>query len=212
MEQNKHKFIKNQSILYGLTDEYNLSKREFFILYSFYVTYSMCGNQSLKKRTFGDYGWSCEKIEEAHERKKCLTQLGIALNSVTDLPKNQFGFLTDKKNLSQMYKEYDLGNGKLRDYNTERAVIGKTNENNKYLKLFYRIRDGLAHGKYILKLSSNGEKMVIVQDDDTKNVTGRIVIKLSTLMSFVRAIDLNGIVYFDVNNTEEGTYNGNIQM
>ena len=96
-----------------------------------------------------------------------------------------------------------MGDGILTDYDVERCVIGQTSENNKYLKLFYRIRDGFAHGKFLLKRSSTNEKMVIIQDDNGKNVTARMVIKLSTLLHFVSCIDLNKVISFDVPAQEE---------
>lgn len=76
----------------------------------------------------------------------------------------------------------------------ERCVIGKTNATNKYLKLFYRVRDGFAHGKFCLRLSEENIKMVIIQDDDGHNVTGRIVIQLSTLIAFITAVDINHLI------------------
>lgn len=52
-----YRYIKENSILKGVVDEYNLSQEEYYLLYSFYVTYSMCGKQSEKKKQFVDYGW-----------------------------------------------------------------------------------------------------------------------------------------------------------
>ena len=95
------------------------------------------------------------------------------------------------------FKKCNLLDGSLSDYDTERAVISDTNESNKYLKLFYRIRDGFAHGKFLLKYSSTHEKMVIIQDNNTHNVTARIVIKLSTLLSIIETVDINGIIGYN---------------
>ena len=60
-----YKYIKNNSILGDLHDDYHLSQEEFYKLYSFYVTFSMCGNQSAKKRTFMDYGWPSDAIDSS---------------------------------------------------------------------------------------------------------------------------------------------------
>ena len=87
-----------------------------------------------------------------------------------------------------------LNDGFVADLSFERCVIGKTSENNKYLKLFYRIRDGFAHGKYCLRLSEDNVKMVVIQDDNGNNVTGRIVIRLSTLLNFITEIDINNLI------------------
>ena len=102
--------------------------------------------------------------------------------------------MTDKTVFKDLLTKCNLEDGQLTDFDTERVVIGKTTESNKYLKLFYRIRNGLAHGRFILKYSSDNQKMIIIQDNDTYNVTARIVLKLSTLLSFVEQIDLNGLI------------------
>lgn len=190
----KYKYIKENSIIFAENDEYSLTEHEFFCVYSFYVTYSMCGSQSLKKRSFSDYGWNDNSIEQTIEHKRVKTELGKALSNVIELKTDRFCFLTDNGNLADLFNKCNLLDGTLLDCDTERAVISNTNESNKYLKLFYRIRDGFAHGKFLLKYSSNHEKMVIIQDDDTKNVTARIVIKLSTLLSVIETVDINNII------------------
>ncbi len=59
---------------------------------------------------------------------------------------------------------------------------------------FYRIRDGLAHGKFKLRYSETNKKVIVIQDDDGYNVTARIIIKLDTLLSFVSVIDMNRLI------------------
>ena len=65
---------------------------------------------------------------------------------------------------------------------------------NSLLTSFHRVRDGFAHGKFLPRNASTGEKMVIIQDNDSNNVTARIVIKLYTLLSFVDVIDINNCI------------------
>lgn len=180
-----YKYKKENSILGDLVDEYALSEQEYYKLYSFFVTYSLCGNQSAKKRTFLDYGWESESIKS--------TELGQALKSVIDLGGINFIF-TDQDELKEKFDSMSLSDGQVADLSFERCVIGKTNATNKYLKLFYRVRDGFAHGKFCLRLSEENIKMVIIQDDDGHNVTGRIVIQLRTLLDFIAAIDINNLI------------------
>lgn len=189
-----YRYIKEKSILYGQIDEYELSKEEYFILYSFFVTYSMCSTQSAKKRTFGDYGWSTHNIEITNTfGKRENTELGLLLKGILDFDNYYFVF-SDKDDLKEKFKKVGLNDGALSDLDNERAVIAKTSEKNKYLKFFYRIRDCLAHGKFLLKLSSANEKMIVMQDDNGNNVTARIVIKLSSLLNFVKVIDRKGLI------------------
>lgn len=184
-KKQSYQYKKENSILGDLLDEYDLSENEYYRLYSFYVTFSLCGTQSAKKRKFVDYGWPSESIKE--------TVLGQELKRIVDLGNANFVF-TDQDELKDRFAEMLLSDGTVTDLSYERCVIGKTNAPNKYMKLFYRVRDGFAHGKFCLRLSNNNEKMVIIQDDDGHNVTGRIVMKLNTLLSFVDVIDPNRLI------------------
>lgn len=192
--KNSYKYIKGNSILRKVVDEYNLNLEEYFLLYSFYVTYSLCGNQSAKKKTFIDYGWKTNKTNN--------TDLGIALSSVLNLNRNpDFVFIED--NINKQFLNHNLPDGEISDVDLERAVIVKSSENNNYLRLFHRIRNGLAHGKYSLCYSKNNEKIVIIQDDDSYNVTARIVIKLSTLLNFITVVDKNNFLLSNKNLSKE---------
>lgn len=186
----------NASILYNQTDDYSLSESEFYRLYSFFVTYSCCGNQSMKKRCFADYGWYsfarsiCSKDEPNRD-----VYLKDRLSEIIDLEdKANFVFISDSDDIAICFQNCNLADGPLADKLVERAVIGKTSEPSKFLKLFYRIRDGLAHGKFILKYNENNEKMVIIQDDDGHFVTARLIIKLSTLLEIISAVDKNQLI------------------
>lgn len=192
-----YRYIASQSIIANHEDEYSLDVDEYALLYSFYVTYSLCGRQSAKKRTFLDYGWANNTITIKENGKQKCSDIGQAMARIMDF-KNISNFVfTEEDDLDAQFRSNDLGNGQIRDCDVERAVIAKTSESNKYLKLFYRIRDGLAHGKFLLKFSTKKEKMVIIQDDDGHNVTARIVIKLSTLLNFIYCVDKNKIIDFN---------------
>lgn len=177
-----YKYVQNNSILNGCSDEYQLSKNEFYTLYSFYVVHSMCVGQSGKRMDFIGYGWPGNKLEGA---------LLVSLNNVIDFNKNPNFVFTDKNDLKERFSELNLMDGYLADVDWERFVIAKTKENNRYLKMFYRVRDGLAHGRYTLRFSSSHEKMIVIQDNDQHNVTARMVVRLNTLLSFVSVIDKN---------------------
>lgn len=181
-----YRYSKGASILGNFHDEYQLTQEEYYKIYSFYVTYSMCGSQSAKKRSFTFYGWECENVKS--------TALGEALTSVLNLNRCPSFVFTNRDDLAAQFAALDLADGELENVDSERAVIGKTSENNNFLRLFYRVRDGFAHGKYLLRFSSTGEKMVIIQDDDRHNVTARIVLKLSTLLEFIEVIDINSTI------------------
>ena len=180
-DKQSYQYKKENSILGSCVDAHRLSEDEYYKLYSFYVTYSMCGSQSAKKRSFVDYGWESNRIIR--------TELGAKLKDVLSLSRNKDFIFTDEDNLAEQFHLLDLDDGDLQSVDKEKAVISKTHESNSYLKLFYRIRDGFAHGKFRLLFSSGGERMIIVQDDNGHNVTARIVIKISTLLNIVDIVD-----------------------
>lgn len=190
-----YKYIKANSILAGQTDEYALSIREYYMIYTFYVTYSCCGTQSMKKRTFADYGWNNFARTIGNSTIDANVYLKDALTAIIDLDDiKSFVFTTDGDDLAQCYTSLNLGDGVLNDIDSERAVCSKNNESSRYLNLFYRIRDGFAHGKFLLKYGTNNAKMVVIQDDDVHNVTARIVLKLETLLRMIEIIDRNNLI------------------
>lgn len=181
-----YQYIVADSILGNLQDEYSISEQEYYRIYVFYVTYSMCGTQSAKKRTFKDYGWTSESVKN--------TAIGDALTTELSLNRNANFIFTNKDDLATQFASHNFPDGLLEDVDIERAVIARTSESNNHLKLFYRIRDGFAHGKFKLRLSTSSEKMVVIQDDNRHNVTARIVLKLSTILGFIDVVDINGLV------------------
>ena len=183
MAKQTYKYVENQSILYGEVDQYELTTHEYNKIYNFYVTYSICGKQSMKKRSLTDYGWENNSIVNSGAKNK--------LESILKLDENYNFIFTYEDNLKKSFSDVSLEDGQIIDFHPERAAIGKTKESNKYFKLFYRIRNGLAHGRFILRYNSLGEKMVLIQDNDTHNVTARIVLKLETILRFIDAIDKN---------------------
>ena len=187
-QKQTYQYKESASILYGQSDEYELTKDEYFLLYSFFVTYSMCGKQSGKKRFLENYGWISLKPDKA--TTIISSGLKAALATVFNIDTSERYVFTDENNLSEKFNEADLADGVLANVTTERAVIGKTTqETNAYFKLFYRVRDGFAHGRFSLRSGEHGEHMIIIQDNDQNNVTARIVIKKDTLLEYVRVVD-----------------------
>ena len=177
-----YKYVKAHSILGP--DEYNLTRDEYYCIYSFYVTYSMCNSQSNKKRSLVDYGWVDNTWKDVVEQQ-LLT--AFAYDSAHCVNKSDF-------DLKSSFTSMQLEDGLLANVDDERFVIAKTSEQNKWLKLFHRLRDGFAHGKFCLRYSSAGEKMVVIQDDDGNVVTARIVLKLSTVLAIISTIDMSHLI------------------
>ena len=183
--------VDGRSILDGVLDEYALSEHEYYTLYSFFVTYSLCKKQSNKKRTLRDYGHPYVQIVKSGVRK--------SLQSVLRIEKKKgeetcFIF-SEAKSRPKNFTKINLGDGALSDYDKERAVLPKDSEQNQYFILFHHVRNGLAHGQFALVFSSTGEKMVVMEDKTrTGNVNARIVLKLNTLLSLVATIDKRHLI------------------
>lgn len=190
-----YKYIVAKSILYKQEDDYKLSLPEFYLLYNFYVTYSCCGTQSMKKRTFEEYGWDNFARTIGNKVFDPSTYLKDALSTIIDLDdKTHFIFTDDGDDIKQCLSQVDLTDGVLMDFETERCVCMRNSGTNRFLNLFYRIRDGFAHGKFLLKYSAGYEKCVVFQDDDGHSVTARIVLKLDTLLKMVEIVDRNKLI------------------
>lgn len=191
----RYKYRKANSILQG-RNEYELEQEEFYVLYNFFVTYSVCENQSFQKRSFVDYGWSTNNIIN---QDKTDTDLGKTLKNHLNLYRKEFIF-SEQDNLKILFPQNALPDKVLPNYDIERFVIGITNENNQYIKLFHHVRNCLAHGKFVLKYSSSKEKMIVFQDNDKYNVTARMILKLQTLIDLVKTTDKNGLIIEKENN------------
>ena len=196
-----YQYKEAQSIIYRLTDEYALTETEYFRLYSFFVTYSMCKAQSTKKRTIEDYGW----VSRTPGKAANIVSSGLkeVLANVLHLDGNASFIFTDEDDLAVRFAETDLINVNPNEIAIERAVIGKTTtETNAYFKLFYRIRNAFAHGRFALRLTRAGEQIVIIQDNDTYNVTARIILRKRTLLDFARVVDRNNLLHTPANNND----------
>ena len=195
-----YKFRKVASILGTEPDDYALTVNEYHSIYSFYVTYSMCKSLSDKKRSFIDYGWISNSTTNP--------AVEAALKGVLNLQRNSEFVFTKDNDLAVQFSNKSLTDGPINDLSWERAVIGITSESSNYFRLFHHIRNGLAHGKFKLRKSDDNEKMIVIQDNDQYNVTARIVLKLSTILAFIEAIDLNDIINRgdDLNKTKRSCY------
>ena len=179
MKKNKqtYKYVKQQSILYGVASEYCLSQNEYYKLYLFYVTYSLCDNLSWQQKDLEFYGWN-QKEQEGFSKD---------IKSIIDFDQQSIIF-TEKNDLKIKFDEQRLLDCTI-SYETERGVIGVTTGKNNFYKFIRHIRNVFAHGGFALKYNSSKEKMVVMQDHDQHNVTARIVIKLSRLLRIIDFID-----------------------
>ena len=64
-DKQTYKYRQEESIVASTIDEYTLSEHQYYLLYAFFVTYSLCGTQSHKKRTLTEYGWLAESFTDS---------------------------------------------------------------------------------------------------------------------------------------------------
>ena len=192
MTPQKYQYIESDSIIYGLSDEYQLNHEEYYVLYSFFVTYSLGDKQSKKGRKLSDYGWTGNYSRNGLKK---------ALRNSIDIFNNSYYSFADDDNsgADDFFKNeckrlnLDKNTNSIIDFSTERAAISITSGTNNYLRLFYRIRDGFAHGQFVLKTSDNN-RMIIIQDQNRSNVTARMILNLDNLVEIIRIIDKNNIL------------------
>ena len=183
MSKQTYQYRQEKSILFGMRNTYEFTDKEYRTLYTFFVTYSLCKSLSWQKKDLKFYGWDGSYKDTV----KSLVESVMAPDDIVvignDKPSNT---------LKQKMEEYGLNNGPLGDVDMERAVVVDKNEDNKFYNLCYHIRNCLAHGKFALIYGTKGQKMIVFQDDDRNNVTGRMVIALDTLLTWIKNIDKNG--------------------
>ncbi len=177
-------YIKTDSIIYGLQDSYKLTSSQYSKLYMFYVTNSI-NPQSGKLMTLKSYGWKNENSENQQDnniKKKLKSIIKFSDKSKFEFP---------KKEVSKSFQKLDLFN--VIDLSKEQEERFSCIGSGTQIKLLLKhIRHCFAHGKYVLFENVNSrEKMIAMQDNDTHNVTARIVLKLSTLLGIIKIIDKN---------------------
>ena len=190
---NKEK-INNNTILSGFKDEEeDFTEDEYYILYNFFVTYSLANTQSFKKRELTYYGWK---------------KTGISKSGVTSKIKNILNLYNNKNFI--FIKSKDYGNKLLneaaslnlkrnnldKDFIREIGVMTNCTDNH-YYSLFSHIRNCLAHGRFVLKKNKNKERILILEDKTPGKggkITARIIIKLNTIFKIISIIDKNDIL------------------
>ena len=188
MVKQTYKYSISSSIVRGLLDDYQLDNDEYSSIYKFFVTYSLGEKQSLKGRSLATYGWEGDYARNGLKEQ---------LKGVIDLYDDSIAYFAGDQDAEGTFKracERFLLTNEIKDLSRERVAVSNTYGTNNYLRLFYRIRDGFAHGKFVLKYNEQREKVVIIEDDNTYNVTARMVIKLDTLKQLIRVIDRNEIL------------------
>lgn len=185
LEKQTYKYLMANSILNDNRNEKRLDFSVEYLIFKFFVLNTPCIKASRRSKSLEHYGW----------KGKINDQNGLQenLSSIINLNSHEFIF-TDKNDLNARFEENDLVDNRLKNIDIERCVIGKTLESNKLLKLLRHIRNSLAHGKYIVVNNSQDVMTIVMQDDDQRNVTARIVLRISTLIGIIKIIDKNNLL------------------
>lgn len=165
-------------------------------LYEFYVLHSPCVNVSRQGRSFEQYGWGGSirdtglgfELEEAFTKHK--GQMFVP-RGPHKLPHG------DKLavDMARMFQLADLSDGPLSDVVTERVAMKATKGGNSWLRLFCRVRNCLAHGRFGAVDPADGlGPSLIMEDADAGNITARMVLRLQTLLKWREIIELGPII------------------
>lgn len=187
----KYSVATHRSILSECPDCRLLDDVMLWALYEFYVLHSPCENVSCQGRPFGQYGWSGSirdtglgsELEAAFT--ECKGQMFAPRGPVSILCGDKLAV-----DLSRMFQLADLSDGPLLDVATERVAMRATTGSNSWLRLFRRIRNCLAHGRFeVADLADGLGPSLIMEDRDANNITDRMVLRLQTLLKWREIIE-----------------------
>lgn len=184
-EYGKYRLIKEKSILFNANNDYELSTEEYALLYMFYLTHTLVSTESDMSFSYVEYGWNSNSYVSNGAKKEMRKLFDFENEKV-------FMMASEANDLKSIYNKLKLNDNES-DYSSERVALSNQKGSNQFEKFLILVRNCLAHGAYRLKYY-NDVKMVIMQDQKDRNVTGRAIIKLSTLLDIVKAIDKNGLL------------------
>ena len=163
-------------------NDIDLDKDEFYLLFNFFITNSLCKNQSKRNKSLKDYGY--KKINEVK-----------GIKDIFLIDNINFDISSSDTLLSEELINYNLLDDKIFDITYERGLIINYKESNNYYNYFHAIRNSLAHGEYTIKLNEKNEKVLIMQNSEGNSIKARIIIKVDTLIKIIKIIDKNKILY-----------------
>lgn len=184
----KLRYSKANSII-ALDDrrEGHLTNDEFAILYRFYVLEAPHPKQSSKCRSLASRDW-----RGIYSNGGLLDEL----TNILDLSSSSFVFLDllESYDAKALCENLELAGCPLGDYEHERCMVSETDGNNLYLKVFFRLRNCLAHGNFKLLESKNqsGELLFLMEDHTTnrgtQTVTARMIFRKQTLIRWAETV------------------------
>ena len=157
---------------------------EFLRIFVFFVINTPCTESSSSGIDIKDYGWD-KNLWRTNELKNLLF-------SVAGLIRDE-SFVVAKKT-SEMKKACEKGKAKKNfhsDRSKEKVVIYKSKDN-EFLSICNHIRNSLAHGRFSIYDSADGD--VYVMEDGIKRkgkfqVRSRMILKKSTLISWIDILE-----------------------
>lgn len=187
----KYSAAKHPSILSEYPDCKLLDDVALWALYEFYVLHSPCEKASRQGRSFGWYGWNGSvrdtglgsELEAAFTERK--GQIYVPRGPAS-IPRG------DKiaVDLLRMFRSAGFSDGPLLDVATERVAMRATAGSNSWLRLFRRVRNCLAHGRFEAVDPADGfGPSLIMEDRDANNITARMVLRLQTLLKWREIIE-----------------------
>lgn len=183
-----YRYTKEESIVtMDHRREERLTDNELGFLYRFYILEPLSSQQSLKAVAANKRGWRGAYSDSG---------LKNYLVDILNLFSADFVFTETLEvyDLQVLFDSLDLSSGPLSDFCRERCVLTKTPGSNPYYKVFYRVRNCLAHGNFrLLKDDAVENGAFFVMEDRTRgsgsqNVTARMVFAKSTLFGWANAV------------------------
>jgi len=156
----------------------------------FFVINSPCKGQSRRGIPLTAYGWKSKPWYSDSYLKNKLDKI------IFGDEEKIFCFAENKKELAQKIRNNDFKENFYCHRNNQRIAIVKVCKKgcgNKYMSLFYHIRNSLAHGRLAMYPTKNNDIMFVMEDGSDINqekfgVSARIVILKSSLLNIIERL------------------------
>lgn len=114
------------------------------------------------------------------------------MERILSIENDDFVF-SEANDLKKCFNDHDLQDEFSGNIIKSRAVIAKSSDDTKLLKLFRHIRNCLCHGKFVAVRTELNSVSLVMQDDNGHNVTARMVLDLAALIDWIYCISKRNV-------------------
>lgn len=170
----------------------NILTENFTKIFLFYVINTICKETSSSSKPMGEYGWDRSVWGNKKDTLKNVLYEVCHLDKDSNPKSLSIAIDTDK--MHEALVDVNLnGNFHInREY--EKVCIYKPSKHSEFVAICYHIRNSLAHGRFTIYPSVNGEAVYVMEDGkhcdgDRYEIRARMILKESTLIAWKDLIE-----------------------